>query len=309
MGSLRFTISTRLLSSDDIVDSLCDAVDTLKPHAYIAERYIFTQRLTKKDRAMGLEETFSNACKPTVACKAKLSQLTELPPSTSEEQSHLLPTLTEPLTTLQPTLIFGSEPNQEIPDISEPNLNEQNDSTADESFIRMSSQIQLKNPKCPMHRLQIIKTIRLVEIKEEEEEITIEELPYPKKPKMTSELQSTADDVEAIESINSQKYTLLDNIWMVSHALKLPDIPMWLYKGFQQGCFGIKRTSKPFSRQPIDLVLEQTINAVAARRLTGVIHFTNSISARQRWARNHDHRSSKRSINKYFFGKIDITTG
>lgn len=64
------------------------------------------------------------------------------------------------------------------------------------------------------------------------------------------------------------------------------------FDGFQQGYFGIKRTTKPFSRQPIDLVLEQTINADAARRLTGVIHFTNSISARQRWARNHDIRST-----------------
>ncbi|GFW80337.1 hypothetical protein TNCV_2944701 [Trichonephila clavipes] len=63
-----------------------------------------------------------------------------------------------------------------------------------------------------------------------------------------------------------------------------------LYEEFKQGCFGIKRTTKPFSRQPIDLVLEQTINADTARKLTGVIHFTNSISARQWWARNHDLR-------------------
>ena len=40
------------------------------------------------------------------------------------------------------------------------------------------------------------------------------------------------------------------------------------------------------------MVLEQIINANAARRLTGVIHFTNSISARQRWAQNHDIRST-----------------
>lgn len=65
-----------------------------------------------------------------------------------------------------------------------------------------------------------------------------------------------------------------------------------LFEGFQQGYFGIKRTAKQFSRQPIDLVLDQTINADAARRLTGVIHFTNSISARQRWARNYDARST-----------------
>jgi len=74
--------------------------------------------------------------------------------------------------------------------------------------------------------------------------------------------------------------------------LKVAETHPDLYEGFKQGCFGIRRTTKPFSRQPIDLVLEQTINADAARRLTGVIHFTNSISARQRWARNHDVRST-----------------
>lgn len=37
LGTDRFTISTQILSSDDFVDSLCDALDTLKPHAYIAE--------------------------------------------------------------------------------------------------------------------------------------------------------------------------------------------------------------------------------------------------------------------------------
>lgn len=37
LGTERFTISTHILSSDDFVDSLCDALDTLKPHAYIAE--------------------------------------------------------------------------------------------------------------------------------------------------------------------------------------------------------------------------------------------------------------------------------
>ncbi|GFU79662.1 uncharacterized protein TNCV_4484941 [Trichonephila clavipes] len=61
---------------------------------------------------------------------------------------------------------------------------------------------------------------------------------------------------------------------------------------FQKGFFGIKRTNKPFSRQPIDLTLEQTINADAARTLTGIAHLTNSISARQRWARSHDIRST-----------------
>lgn len=55
----------------------------------------------------------------------------------------------------------------------------------------------------------------------------------------------------------------------------------------QRGYFGIKKTTKQVSRQPIDLVFGQTINADAARRLTGVTHFINPISARQWWVRNH----------------------
>lgn len=50
----------------------------------------------------------------------------------------------------------------------------------------------------------------------------------------------------------------------------------------EHGSFGIKRTDKAFSRQPIDLTLEQIINADAANKLKGILHFTNSIGARQR---------------------------
>ncbi|KAL4703623.1 hypothetical protein ACJJTC_007650 [Scirpophaga incertulas] len=63
-------------------------------------------------------------------------------------------------------------------------------------------------------------------------------------------------------------------------------------KFMKDGYLGIKRTDKSFSRQPTDLVLEQTINADAGKRLTGVIQFTHSISARQRWARSHDIRTT-----------------
>lgn len=55
---------------------------------------------------------------------------------------------------------------------------------------------------------------------------------------------------------------------------------------------GVGRTKKPFSSIPCDLTLEQTINADAARRLTGIMHLTNSISARTRWSLNHAMRSS-----------------
>lgn len=53
---------------------------------------------------------------------------------------------------------------------------------------------------------------------------------------------------------------------------------------------------KPFSRQPIDLALEQTIHADAARRLPGVSHFTNSIKARQRLSKSHGIRSTVISL-------------
>ncbi|XP_032457827.1 uncharacterized protein LOC116417096 isoform X1 [Nasonia vitripennis] len=61
---------------------------------------------------------------------------------------------------------------------------------------------------------------------------------------------------------------------------------------FKNGYFGVKRTNKKFSRSPVDLTLEQTVNADAARRLTGVTHFTNSINARQRWSKSHSIRST-----------------
>lgn len=65
-----------------------------------------------------------------------------------------------------------------------------------------------------------------------------------------------------------------------------------LENDFINGCFGVKRTDKPSSRIPIDLTLEQTINADAAKRLSGIAHFTNSIAARQRWSKSHSIRAA-----------------
>ncbi len=49
------------------------------------------------------------------------------------------------------------------------------------------------------------------------------------------------------------------------------------------GAMSIRRTTKDFSRSAVDLTLEQTINADAASRLTGVARFGHSDSARKRW--------------------------
>ena len=69
--------------------------------------------------------------------------------------------------------------------------------------------------------------------------------------------------------------------------MKLSEAHKDVYDEFKKGCFGIKRTKMDFSRLPIDLTLEQTVNADEASQKTGISYFTNSISARQRWADSH----------------------
>ena len=51
--------------------------------------------------------------------------------------------------------------------------------------------------------------------------------------------------------------------------------------------FSISKTTKPFPGNPIDLTLEQTINAGVASPGTGIASMTNPISARQLWAESH----------------------
>ena len=72
----------------------------------------------------------------------------------------------------------------------------------------------------------------------------------------------------------------------------MPETHPEVYAEFKKGGFSIKRTKKSFSGSPIDLTLEQTINADAASQRTGIASLTNSISARQRWAESHFLRSS-----------------
>jgi hypothetical protein len=48
------------------------------------------------------------------------------------------------------------------------------------------------------------------------------------------------------------------------NLLKLNETHPEVYREFKSGCFSIKRTSKTFSRLPIDLTLEQTVNPDAA---------------------------------------------
>lgn len=87
-------------------------------------------------------------------------------------------------------------------------------------------------------------------------------------------------------AMNQQNYARFASLF-VSNLMKLKINDSDLVDAFLRGAFGIKRTQKNISRSPVDLTLEQTINVDAANTSTGIIHFTNSISARRRWALSH----------------------
>jgi hypothetical protein len=78
--------------------------------------------------------------------------------------------------------------------------------------------------------------------------------------------------------------------WSVKYhnnLLQLENTHPEVYNDFKRGLFGLKRTNKSYSRIPIDLTLEQTINADAASQRMGISYLTDSISARLRWAYSH----------------------
>jgi hypothetical protein len=84
----------------------------------------------------------------------------------------------------------------------------------------------------------------------------------------------------------------------------LPETHPEVNMEFKKGGFSIKKTRKLFSGSPIDLTLEQTINADAANQRTGIASLTNSISARQRWAESHFLRSS---VISHIFRELNMS--
>ena len=105
-------------------------------------------------------------------------------------------------------------------------------------------------------------------------------------------------------TFNHQNYSR----WLTVYHDKLlklkishPDI----YEEFKNGCSSLKRKSKPFSRIPIDLTLEQTINADAVCQRSSIVSLTNSISAQQRWAQSH---SICTSILSKLFEELRMTS-
>lgn len=72
--------------------------------------------------------------------------------------------------------------------------------------------------------------------------------------------------------------------WLVYHHNNLINIKKThppIYTAFQAGMFGVKKTTTPLSGIPNDLTLEQTYNADAGRKLTGISHFTNNAGAKE----------------------------
>ena len=87
-------------------------------------------------------------------------------------------------------------------------------------------------------------------------------------------------------SLNHPNYAC----WIVRYEdnlLKLKETHPEVYAEFKEGYFSLRRTDNAFYRLPIDLMLEQTINADAACQRKVIAALTNSISARQRWAQSH----------------------
>lgn len=78
----------------------------------------------------------------------------------------------------------------------------------------------------------------------------------------------------------------------LKNLIRVDETHPGLRADFEKAPFGIKRTKKSFSKQPIDLTLKQTINAKAGNKLIGISHITNLITARQRLCCRHTIRST-----------------
>ena len=102
--------------------------------------------------------------------------------------------------------------------------------------------------------------------------------------------------------------------WLTKYQLDLlnmDDTHPGLRDTLSKGVFTVRRTDHDFSRCAVDLTLEQTINADAASRLTGITAFTNDYYARLRWMITKSTRASFISLIQEMAGLIskeDVTS-
>ncbi|CAH1110603.1 unnamed protein product [Psylliodes chrysocephalus] len=60
------------------------------------------------------------------------------------------------------------------------------------------------------------------------EGLNLKEEPYPKQPKMIYSLDISVHEDAIMPPTNLQLYSNIDTTWMLSHALQLPNLPMWV---------------------------------------------------------------------------------
>ena len=71
--------------------------------------------------------------------------------------------------------------------------------------------------------------------------------------------------------------------WMVRYyhnLMNMDNTHPGVRESLEKGALSVRRTNKSFSRIQVDITLEQTVNADAASRLTGIASFSQSDSAR-----------------------------
>lgn len=73
----------------------------------------------------------------------------------------------------------------------------------------------------------------------------------------------------------------------ISKLDKIEETHPGLFSDSKDTFLGIRRTTKPFSRIPVDFTLEQSVNADAASKASGIINLTDSFFARQKWVITH----------------------
>lgn len=74
--------------------------------------------------------------------------------------------------------------------------------------------------------------------------------------------------------------------WMVKYYLNLVNMEVThpgIREVFENGVLSVRITGKSFARTPVDITLQQTVNAYAASRSTGIASFGQSDPARRRW--------------------------
>ena len=85
--------------------------------------------------------------------------------------------------------------------------------------------------------------------------------------------------IELFFALNRPNYARWGSLFLD----KLEKMPDAARKVLEAGAFSTRRTSKSYSRSPIDMTLEQTVNRDAASSATGITSFANSESAFRRW--------------------------